>query len=147
MMSRREFLLGGAALAALASLPAWAAGAPAGTLYKTPGCECCDGYAQYLRRNGIRIAVVERQDMDAFKAQSGIPEKLAGCHTTIVDNYVVEGHVPIAAVRRLLEERPDVRGISLPGMPNGSPGMTGRKTETFVTYAFGPKGIEAFDLE
>jgi hypothetical protein len=146
-MSRRELLLGGAALAALASLPALAADAPAGTLNKTPGCECCDGYAQYLRRNGIAIRVVERQDMDTFKAQSGIPDKLAGCHTTIVGGYVVEGHVPIAAVRRLLEERPDVRGISLPGMPDGSPGMTGRKTEAFVTYAFGPKGIEAFDLE
>ena len=146
-MRRREFLLGTAAVFALATLPAWAVGLPAATLYKNPGCECCDGYAAYLRRNGLAVSVVEAADMDAMKARVGVPEKLAGCHTTVVGDYVVEGHVPIAAVRRLLAERPAVRGISLPGMPDGSPGMSGRKSEEFVTYAFGPKGIEAFDVE
>jgi hypothetical protein len=113
-----------------------AAGTPA-TLYKTPGCECCDGYASALRRQaGLAVTVVWNEDLAAVKARAGVPARLEGCHTTTVEGYFVEGHVPIAAVKQLLAEHPaGVRGIALPGMPIGTPGMEGPKIEKFVTYA------------
>jgi hypothetical protein len=73
-----------------------------------------------------------------------VPEKLEGCHTTIVGSYVIEGHVPIEPIKRLLGERPAIRGISLPGMPEGSPGMTGRKTEPFVIYEIDDVGTKVY---
>jgi hypothetical protein len=80
-----------------------------------------------------------------IKRMYRVPEKLAGCHTTVIGPYVVEGHVPAGTIDRLLTERPNIRGISLPGMPAGSPGMSGQKTEPFVIYeiADGPPKIYA----
>lgn len=103
-------------------------------LYKNPQCGCCEDYAAYLRRNGFRVKVVATHDLDAIKTQNHVPERLNGCHTTLVDGYVVEGHVPVASIERLLRQRPRIRGISLPGMPQGSPGMTGVKKEPFHIY-------------
>jgi hypothetical protein len=124
------------ALAALA-LPfgprnAWAA-IPA-TLYKSPDCGCCEGYAKYLAANGFAVKEIASHDLPLMRNEHGIPEPLVGCHMTFIDKYIVEGHVPINAVRKLLKNRPDIKGISLPGMPDGSPGMTGRKKEPFVIY-------------
>ena len=107
----------------------------AATLYKTPGCFCCDGYATYLRSNGFDVKVVESRNMTLIRKQQSIPSKLEGCHTTLVGGYVVEGHVPVAAVKRLLSEKPKIKGISLPGMPEGSPGMTGTKKGPFTVFA------------
>jgi hypothetical protein len=104
------------------------------TLYKTPDCGCCEDYAQYLRRNGLAVETVASHDIPLIKKRYRVPEKLEGCHTTIMDEYVIEGHVPIDPTRKMLAERPPIRGISLPGMPEGSPGMTGRKTELFAIY-------------
>ena len=75
------------------------------------------------------------------------PQEYEGCHTTIIDGYVIEGHVPATIVRKLLKERPPIRGISLPGMPDGSPGMTGQKTEPFVIYEFGDSGSKVYAQE
>jgi len=94
----------------------------AATLYKNPQCSCCEQYANYLRRNGFEVKVVATHDLSLIKKQAGgVSEKLEGCHTTLIDKYVVEGHVPVNTLKRLLTERPNIRGISLPGMPQGSP--------------------------
>ena len=106
------------------------------TLYKNPNCGCCDSYANYLRDNGFEVTVKPTHDLALLKQRYGVPEELAGCHTTLIDGYVIEGHVPVDTLKRFLAERPDVTGISLPGMPQGSPGMTGRKDEPFTIYEF-----------
>ena len=107
------------------------------TLYKNPQCSCCEEYAKYLRRNGYEVQVVATHDLPLIKKQHGISEELEGCHTTLIDKYVVEGHVPVKTLDKLLAERPEIKGISLPGMPEGSPGMSGRKTEPFTIYEIG----------
>jgi hypothetical protein len=107
---------------------------PDALMHKNPQCGCCEGYAKYLRRNGFKVTVKETHNMSLISRQNGVPEKLAGCHTTLVGGYVVEGHVPVAAINKLLTERPSIKGIALPGMPEGSPGMTGVKSEPFTIY-------------
>ena len=104
------------------------------TLYKNPQCGCCEGYADHLRENGFEVTVKPTHDLPLLHRQYGVPEPLVGCHTTLIDGYVVEGHVPIGPLLRMLAERPAIRGISLPGMPAGSPGMFGEKTEPFTIY-------------
>lgn len=111
--------------------------AKTGTLYKNPECSCCEEYAKYLRRSGYTIKVVATHDLSAVKRQNSVPEPLEGCHTLVLGQYVVEGHVPLKHIDRLLAEKPSIKGISLPGMPQGSPGMTGRKEESFVIYEIG----------
>lgn len=106
-------------------------------LHRAPSCGCCLGYAEALKQEGFEVTVVDEDDLDAFKAAHAVPEALAGCHTTMIDGYVIEGHVPVGIVQRLLRDRPAIRGISLPGMPTGSPGMGGPKTEPFVVYEIG----------
>ena len=107
------------------------------TLYKNPQCGCCEGYADYLRENGFEVTVEPTHDLPLIKRQHGVPGALEGCHTTLVDGYVVEGHVPVTTLLRLLTEKPDIKGISLPGMPEGSPGMSGEKSEPFTIYEIG----------
>jgi len=107
-------------------------------LYKSPECSCCEQYADYLRDNGFEVTVRPTEDLSLIKEMNGVPDGFEGCHTTLVDGYVIEGHVPVDSVNRLLAERPDVTGISLPGMPEGAPGMTGSKSEPFVIYDFAP---------
>ena len=120
---------------------------PRATLYKTPDCGCCEGYARYLRRNGIDVTSVATHDLPLIRKQHRVPDKLEGCHTTVVGDYVIEGHVPIGPVRRLLRERPAIRGISLPGMPEGSPGMTGTKTEPFTIFEIDDEGTKIYARE
>ena len=117
------------------------------TLYKNPDCTCCEHYADYLRANGFDVTVIEHPNMTLIKQKYGVSEDLEGCHTTLVGGYVVEGHVPIAALKRLLSEKPPIKGISLPGMPEGSPGMTGTKEGPFeilsITGKPGPAPVFA----
>lgn len=103
-------------------------------LYKNPQCSCCEGYANYLREHGFAVKVKATHDLALIRKQAGVPTDIEGCHTSIIDNYVVEGHVPVNTVNKLLTERPSIKGISLPGMPQGSPGMTGTKAEPFTIY-------------
>lgn len=105
------------------------------TLYKNPQCGCCEGYADYLRENGFEVEVKPTNDLTRISREAGVPENFQGCHTTFIDGYVVDGHVPVNAVRKLLSERPEIAGIALPGMPLGSPGMGGEKTGPFEIYA------------
>ena len=124
-------------LALLATLRVDADEAPNATMYKQAYCSCCDGHADHLRANGFNVTVVETQNMSQIKSKHGVPPEFEGCHTIEVGGYVVEGHVPAKIIRKLLKERPAIRGISLPGMPDGSPGMSGVKREPFVNYELG----------
>jgi len=103
-------------------------------LYKNPQCGCCAEYGKYLGQNGFDVQVVETFDLPSVKREHGVPAALEGCHTTLVDGYVIEGHVPADIVQRLLREKPGIKGISLPGMPMGSPGMGGEKTAPLTVY-------------
>ena len=96
------------------------------TVYRSPDCSCCHLWADFARDAGWTIATVDKLDMAAFKAEAGVPDGAASCHTAMIDGYFVEGHVPMAAIERLLAERPAIDGIALPGMPAGSPGMSGQ---------------------
>lgn len=131
-MHRRRFLGTLAALSAASF--ARAQDKPEATLYKNPQCGCCQDHAAYLRRHGYRVKEIATHDLEGLRQQHGVPEQLYGCHTILVGGYVVEGHVSAPIIDRLLRERPKIRGISLPGMPQGSPGMTGTKTEPFRIY-------------
>jgi hypothetical protein len=127
--------------------PASAEAPHAATLYKNPQCGCCEGYADYLRENGFDVSVHSTNDLPLLHRQYGVPEPLVGCHTTLIDGYVVEGHVPVGAVLRMLSERPAIKGISLPGMPAGSPGMSGEKTAPFTIYEIRDGEPEVYAVE
>lgn len=116
-------------------LPAQAGEAHKALLYKNPQCSCCEGYADYLRQNGFDVEVKSTNDLAEISSKAGVPADYQGCHTTFIDGYVVDGHVPVKVVQKLLDEHPDIAGISLPGMPMGSPGMVGEKTGPFTVYA------------
>jgi hypothetical protein len=133
-MQRRTFCLGALFTAVAPSLPAVAEPIH-GTLYKDPNCGCCEGYAAYLEQNGFTIEIKPTQDLAAISQKAGVPEELQGCHTTFIGDYVVDGHVPVSVIRKMLSERPQIAGITLPGMPLGSPGMIGRKSGPFTIYA------------
>ncbi len=114
-------------------------------MYKNPECGCCEKYAKYLRQNGFTVSVTPTHNMSLISRQNGVPERLAGCHTMLIGGYVVEGHVPVNVINKLLRERPNIKGISLPGMPEGSPGMTGKKSSPFeiLEITDGPTKIYA----
>lgn len=102
----------------------------------SPLCGCCGGWVEYMRRAGLSITVVETDDVVAAKQSAGVPEDLYACHTAEVAGYVVEGHVPLSAVEKLLNERPAIDGIALAGMPPGSPGMGGPVQPSYAVEAF-----------
>jgi len=104
------------------------------TLYKDPQCDCCEGYAEYLGHDGFAVTIVPTHDLALLDDKYGIPTDLQPCHISIIGGYVVGGHVPIEVVHKLLAEKPPITGITLPGMPMGSPGMVGKKTEPFKIY-------------
>jgi hypothetical protein len=104
-------------------------------VYYSPDCGCCGEYVDYLRFSGADTRAKPTENMQAVKERFNIPRQLWSCHTSIVEGYFVEGHVPLEAVGKLLNIRPAVDGIALPGMPAGSPGMGGVKTEPFTIYS------------
>ena len=96
---------------------------PLTTVYKTPNCGCCVKWVEYLQKEGFEVKAVNRDDLAPIKQRAGVPPAMAACHTALVDGYVIEGHVPAQAIRKLLRERPDTLGLAVPGMPANSPGM------------------------
>jgi len=92
------------------------------TLHKDPNCGCCVEYAQYLEENGFNVTQIDHANMTAVKQRLGT-DQAASCHTVEIEGYVVEGHVPVAAIEKMLKEQPDIKGLALPGMPLNSPGM------------------------
>jgi hypothetical protein len=107
------------------------------TLYKNPQCGCCEGYADYLRHNGFKVTAVSTNDLTVMGQKYGIPDDLAPCHISLIGGYVVGGHIPIDVVNRLLLEKPQIVGITLPGMPEGTPGMPGQKPGPLEIYEIG----------
>lgn len=108
----------------------------------TSECGCCGVYVSYLSKN---IADTQKNSIPSYQLGSikdkyGIPQSLSSCHTSEIEGYVVEGHVPFEAIEKLLAERPDIAGIALPGMPSGTPGMPGPKTEPWVIYGINKDG-------
>jgi hypothetical protein len=103
-------------------------------LYKSATCNCCELYAGEMKKQGYDVEVIPTDDMNAVKEKYNIPYDRQSCHTTIVDDYYIEGHVPMEAVKKLLDERPAIDGIGLPGMPIGTPGMPGEKTAPYEIY-------------
>jgi hypothetical protein len=104
-------------------------------VYKTPTCGCCTVYSQYLKSEGVTTETKDLDDLTQIKEQYGIPQELLSCHTSVFGDYVVEGHIPLEVVDKLLTEKPDIKGIALPGMPSGSPGMPGPKVGEWTIYA------------
>ena len=120
-----------AAIAAIACMPGWAlaqsATAPAGPLvqvWKDPNCGCCKDWMAYLEKNGFTTQVFDTGNT-AVRARLGLPQKYGSCHTALVGGYVIEGHVPAREIQRLLKEKPQALGLSVPRLPVGSPGMDG----------------------
>jgi hypothetical protein len=103
-------------------------------LHKNPQCGCCDEYAKVLEQHGYQVKLENTTDLQSVRTAAGVPEQLAGCHTMMIGDYVVEGLVPVSILNRLLKEKPQIRGISLPGMPVGAPGMPGPKEGPFKIY-------------
>ena len=128
--------------AALLAGPVRAQALPRIVVTKDPTCGCCTAWADHLRRSGFPVDMVETAEIGRVKARLGVPASLASCHTAEVGAYVIEGHVPAAEIRRLLAERPAARGLAVPGMPVGSPGMEmeGMEPDTYEVVLFGPAG-------
>jgi len=124
-MQRRGFIRGSLAVGVGVAMPisrSFAAASTALQVWKDPWCGCCTAYADYLEQNGFKVTRIDHQDMNPVKRKLGT-EQAASCHTVEIDGYVVEGHVPVAAINKMLHERPAIHGIALPGMPLNSPGM------------------------
>lgn len=109
-------------------------------IYKQTGCECCAKWAEHLRSNGIDTRVHETDELHKIKAKFGVPDEVASCHTGKVGNYFIEGHVPADLVQKLLKERPKARGLAVPGMPAGSPGMEGTYKVDYSVLLIRPAG-------
>jgi hypothetical protein len=132
--------------AALLVLPRHATSAEAAAIlvHKDPNCGCCAGWVRHLTEAGFFVAVDEKTDLNVVRRRLGVPNDLAACHTAEAGGYVLEGHVPAAAVYRLLRERPDATGLAVPGMPVGSPGMDGGSPDKYEVVLFGAKGRQTF---
>ncbi|MFB6097726.1 MAG: DUF411 domain-containing protein [Salinibacter sp.] len=132
-------LLGGGAVLYFGSSAS--ADLPTVTVYKSPSCNCCAKWVEHMRAQGFSVDIESRFSLKSVKRRAGVPSSLAACHTAVVGNYVVEGHVPAQDVKRLLRKKPDVQGISVPGMPVGSPGMErGGRVEPYEVLAFTTAG-------
>jgi hypothetical protein len=122
-------------LAAIAfASPAFAATPDAIDVWKSPTCSCCGKWVKYLEANGFTVTAhyTNASALDRIKRQAGVGELLASCHTAKIAGYVIEGHVPADDIKRLVAERPDALGLTVPGMPAGSPGMEqGDETEPY----------------
>lgn len=140
-MKRREWLLHTAALAVAGIAGRASAAAPAEMfVYKSPACGCCGEWIKHLRASGFAVKPVDVNDLSVIRLRFHVPDRLASCHTAVIGGYAVEGHVPAAAIKRLLKQKPSVVGLSVPGMPGGSPGMESSKAEPFSVVAFDERG-------
>lgn len=138
------FIAGALAGAVLPSQSAHADEDTAITVFKTPWCGCCEMWVEAMREAGYTVAVNDLEDLSAIKKQAGVSDALQACHTAVLDGnrkYVLEGHVPLEAIEKLKSQAPDIRGISVPGMPQGSLGMGNDADASYVVYAFTDSGV------
>lgn len=138
MITRRSLIRGAAAALALGAMGgARAQRAARVVVYKSPTCGCCTEWVAHMRANGFRVETHDVRDTNPYRMQYGVPDELSSCHTAVVDGYAIEGHVPAADIRRMLREKPRIKGLAVPGMPQGSPGMEqGGPPDPYVTVAF-----------
>ncbi len=129
------------AVVAAQSLPKF----PRITVYKSPSCGCCSGWVDYLKDDGLAVTAIDTDDVDTVKAENGLTDKkLMSCHTALVDGYVIEGHVPVADIKKLLSERPkNIKGLTAPGMPMNSPGMASLIPKDYDVLSFTESGETA----
>jgi len=113
------------------------------TVYKSPTCGCCKNWISHLEANGFEVTAHDTDDMQSIKQQYGVADHLASCHTAIVNGYVIEGHVPADSIKRLLKEKPVAAGLTVPGMPMGSPGMEGPRKDAYNVLLFNRAGDSA----
>lgn len=113
-------------------------------MYSSPSCGCCSEYADYLGSEGYAVDLRRTSDLDTVKTDAGVPEEAASCHTMLLGDYVVEGHVPVETIDKLLHDRPAIDGIALPGMPLGSPGMSGTKAAPFEILSFSAGQVQPY---
>jgi len=142
-ISRRGLLVG---LATLPSFAAMAETLPEMVVTKDPSCGCCGAWIDHVSKAGFSAEVIESSEVNRLKTRLGVPQALASCHTAEVGGYVIEGHVPADAIKRLLAQKPQARGLAVPGMPVGSPGMevAGAENDTYDVILFGPAGQTSF---
>ena len=146
-MNRRRRLLSAAlAMTSLGIVPrAFAQRAlPTVTVYKNEGCGCCGDWEKHMRTAGFRVESHSLADVTPMKRKLGVPDALRSCHTATVEGYVLEGHVPADDVKRMLRERTRTRGLAVPGMPIGSPGMEQGPPQPYATIAFDESGSRVF---
>jgi hypothetical protein len=139
MLSRRDWLRSstlGAAGVLLSRRLVEAEPPPVIAVYKDPGCECCVRWIKHLSANGFVATARDSTDMASVKRTMGVPDELQSCHTAVVGKYVIEGHVPADAIKKLLAENLAVMGLAVPGMPMGSPGMEGATKQPYNVLAF-----------
>ncbi len=117
---------------------------PRVVVHRDPSCGCCEDWAAHLMVAGFPVAIVNTTKPNAVKQRFGVPQDLWSCHTAEVGGFIVEGHVPSAAIDRLLAEKPNATGLAVAGMPIGSPGMEGGEPETYEVVLFGPQGRRSF---
>ena len=109
-------------------------------VYKSPTCGCCGKWVEHMRANGFDVTVNDMPDVTPVKDKQGVPTALRSCHTAIVGNYAIEGHVPADVVKKLLKEKPNAAGLAVPGMPMGSPGMEGASKDAYNVVLFDKSG-------
>lgn len=109
-------------------------------VYKSPTCGCCSNWIKHLQHNGFSVKAYDVRDASVYRAKFGVPAELGSCHTAVVGGYAVEGHVPAREIKRLLAEKPKVKGLAVPGMPHGSPGMEGRRSDPYEVLLFESDG-------
>ena len=145
MIERRRLLRVAGALTMLGYLPRVGAnGTDVVAVYKSRTCGCCGEWVKHVEAGGLRVEVHEMDDMSPIRDRYGVPGALASCHTAVVSGYAIEGHVPAADIVRLLKERPKVRGLAVPGMVPGSPGMDQGPPQHYATLAFDERGYRVF---
>jgi hypothetical protein len=112
----------------------------AAKVYLSPTCGCCGKWADHMKAAGFAVTREVTAELDSVPARARVPERLRSCHTAVIENYLVEGHIPADVVRQLLKERPRIVGIAAPGMPLGSPGMESPNPQPYVIVAFRADG-------
>jgi len=139
VLTRRQWLgasLGSVAAILAGSAPAFAAAPLAITVYKDPGCGCCNQWVAHLEKHGFVVTARNTSNVDEVKDTFGVPSALRACHTATLGTYVVEGHVPADLIQKMWRERPALAGLAVPGMPSGSPGMEGGRAQAYDVIAF-----------
>ncbi|MDG5501175.1 DUF411 domain-containing protein [Marinobacter sp. BGYM27] len=125
----------------LAAASTFAAAGEAITVYKSPSCGCCTEWVSHLKDNGFDVTVNETDNINAIKMDAGLTRELASCHTAFAGDYVIEGHVPASDIHKLLAEAPKAKGLAVPGMPVGSPGMEmGDRQDAYTVVLFNEQG-------